>query len=188
VTPAESCLGELRPEELIVVPSQPTPLSPRPVSSLLPSRLRPTSELPMHRQAYIQRPEIGAVVHAHPPMITAFTVAGLSLAAPVLPEVAITLGPVPTAPYATPSTAAGARAIEELIRTHDAILLDRHGAITVGTNPLDAYRKLEKLEHGAQVVLAAHQRGRIQTLPPDEVARLQELKHVGGAHGPLPRP
>ncbi|MCK4413333.1 MAG: class II aldolase/adducin family protein [Candidatus Eisenbacteria sp.] len=188
VTPAESCLGELRPEELIVVPSQPTPLSPRPVSSLLPQRLRPTSELPMHRQAYIQRPEIGAVVHAHPPIITAFTVAGLSLAAPVLPEVAIALGPVPTAPYATPSTDAGARAIEELIRTHDAILLDRHGAITVGTNPLDAYRKLEKLEHCAQVVLAAHQLGRIQTLPPDEVARLQELKNVGGAHGPLPRP
>jgi len=172
VTPAGSCLGELEPNDLLC-------LAPAAESDPALPHARPTSELAMHRCAYAQRPDAAAIVHAHLPHATAITVAGLSLEAPVLPELVVMLGTVPTAPYATPSTAEGARAIEALIGTHDAILLDRHGALAVGTSVWDAYRKLEKLEHAAQVVLAARAAGRVRTLSPAQVARLEALKAQG---------
>jgi L-fuculose-phosphate aldolase len=169
VTPAGAALAELRPEALIVVRPGFPATSARPVS-------RPTTELPMHLACYEARPEIGAVVHAHPPLATALTLAGITLAEPVLPEVVLHLGAVPTAPYATPSTDEGARAVRELIRRHDVVLLDRHGALAVGADPRDAFAKLERVEHAAQILLAAGRPGAAQALGPDEIARLEALR------------
>jgi L-fuculose-phosphate aldolase len=169
VTPAGAALAELRPEALIVVrPGMPA-TSARPAS-------RPTSELPMHLACYEERPDIGAVVHAHPPLATALTLAGITLEAPVLPEVVLHLGAVPTAPYATPSTGEGAHAVRDLIRTHDVILLARHGALAVGADPREAFARLERVEHAARVLLAAGPAGAAQALGPDELARLQALR------------
>jgi L-fuculose-phosphate aldolase len=185
VTPAGSCLGELQPQDLLYVDLTASPPLHRPSSRFaggvlcpLPAPPRPTSELPMHRAAYAVRPGIGAIVHAHPPMATALTVAGLSLAQPVLPEVVATLGSIPTASYATPSTEETADAVRELIRDHDAILLDRHGAVTVGTDPLDAFRKLEKLEQCARIVITSHALGGVRTLSPEQIARLAALTNA----------
>ena len=136
---------------------------------------RPTSEIRMHLLAYELRPDVGAVVHAHLPYATACTLAGIDLLEPILPEVVITLGGIPTAPYATPGSAAVPEAIREFLREYDAILLSRHGAMTVGRDVTDAYNKMEKLEHTARVVLAARLQGPVSPLPAAEVEKLRRL-------------
>ncbi len=136
---------------------------------------RPTSEIRMHLLAYELRPDVGAVVHAHLPYATACTLAGIDLLEPILPEVVITLGGIPTAPYATPGSAAVPEAIREFLRDYDAILLSRHGAMTVGRDVTDAYNKMEKLEHTARVVLAARLQGPVSPLPAAEVEKLRRI-------------
>ncbi len=136
---------------------------------------RPTSEIRMHLLAYQLRPEVGAVVHAHLPYATACTLAGIDLLEPILPEVVITLGGIPTAPYATPGTDEVPEAIREYLREYDAILLSRHGAMTVGREVRDAYNKMEKLEHTARVVLAARLQGPLAALPAAEAAKLRQI-------------
>jgi L-fuculose-phosphate aldolase len=136
---------------------------------------KPTSEIRMHLLAYELRPEVKAVVHAHLPYATACTLAGIDLLEPILPEVVITLGGIPTAPYATPGTEAVPAAIREFIGQYDAILLSRHGAMTVGENVRDAYNKMEKLEHTARVVLAARLQGPLAPLPAAEAEKLRKM-------------
>ncbi|MBM4301476.1 MAG: class II aldolase/adducin family protein [Deltaproteobacteria bacterium] len=136
---------------------------------------RPTSEIRMHLLAYELRPDMSAVVHAHLPYATACTLAGIDLLEPILPEVVITLGGIPTAPYATPGTEEVPEAIRDLIQEYDAILLSRHGAMTVGQDVMDAYNKMEKLEHTARVVLAGRLQGPLTPLPPAEVEKLRRL-------------
>jgi len=148
-----------------------------------PSALRPSSELRMHCAVYRERPDVLAVVHAHPPMATACTVAGVSLMRPILPEVLVTLGGIPTARYARPSSAEGAVVICELIREHDAVLLDHHGSLTVGRSVFEAYLKLEKVENAALVLLAAGQLGGVRELPPEEAEELlASYRRRGGSH------
>ena len=134
----------------------------------------------MHLEAYRQRPDIGAVVHAHPPVATACTLAGVSLARCVLPEVVLTLVAIPTAGYATPSTDEVPDSIRDLIRDYDALLLERHGALTVGKDVFDAYFKLEKVEHTAEVTLAAMQLGGIRGLASEEVRKLESVRQSMG--------
>lgn len=136
---------------------------------------KPTSEIRMHLLAYELRPDIAAVVHAHLPYATACTLAGIDLLEPILPEVVITLGGVPTAPYATPGSEEVPESIRAFIKEYDAILLSRHGAMTVGPDVTDAYNKMEKLEHTARVVLAARLQGPLEPLPEAEVAKLRRL-------------
>ena len=136
---------------------------------------RPSSEIRMHLLAYELRPEIAAVVHAHLPYATGCTLAGIDLLEPILPEVVITLGGIPTAPYATPGTEEVPEAIRGFIKEYDALLLSRHGAMTVGRNVLDAYNKMEKLEHTARVVLAARLQGPVTPLPAAEVEKLRDI-------------
>jgi L-fuculose-phosphate aldolase len=167
ISPSGSCLGEMRAEEPVAVEPDGTTRDP--------SR-RPSSELPMHLEVYRQRTDVKAVIHAHPPLATAFTVAGISLAQCVIPEVVLTMGTIPTARYATPSSEAGREAVRDLIRGHDALILDRHGTLTVGRDLISAYYKLEKVEHAAQVTLAARQLGNVRTLPPEEVRRLEAMR------------
>jgi L-fuculose-phosphate aldolase len=136
---------------------------------------RPTSEIRMHLLAYELRPDVNAVVHAHLPYATACTLAGIDLLEPILPEVVITLGGIPTAPYATPGSEEVPEAIRGFVKEYDAILLSRHGAMTVGPGVMDAYNKMEKLEHAARVVLAARLQGALPPLPKAEVEKLRRL-------------
>src|SRR5439155_15295903 len=136
ITPSGLSKGFLTPDQLLRVDLQ---------GNLLASNhpaardLKPSSEMMMHLEAYRQRPDVQAVIHAHPPLAIALTVAGLPLDADVLPEVIYSVGIVPTAPYVTPGTPDGQHAVRELVTTHDAILLDHHGTLTVGANVMEAY-------------------------------------------------
>ena len=142
----------------------------------------PTSEMAMHLACYRARPDVEAVVHAHPPMCIAFTVAGLTLARCVLPEVVLTIGAVPTLPYATTGTRTLAELVGEAAKGHDAVVLDRHGTVTLGTSLLEAFAKLETIEHFARIMKAARDLGRVQDLPADESVRLRTmgLRRYGG--------
>jgi L-fuculose-phosphate aldolase len=137
---------------------------------------RPSSEILMHLEAYRQRPDVNAVVHAHPPLATAFSIAGVSLARCVIPEVVVTLGGIPTTDYATPGTGEVPGSIREAIRDHDALILDHHGSLTVGQTLWEAYLRLEKVEHTAQITLAAQQLGQVRMLSPEAVQKLSEKR------------
>jgi L-fuculose-phosphate aldolase len=130
----------------------------------------------MHLEVYRQRPDVNAVIHAHPPLAVAFSIAGVSLARCVLPEVVVTLGGIPTTDYATPGTTEVSESIRQTIRDYDAIILAHHGSLTVGKTLWEAYLRLEKVEHTAQITMAAQQLGRVQTLSPEAVAKLAALR------------
>ncbi len=142
----------------------------------------PTSEMAMHLAAYRERPDIEAVVHAHPPMCIAFTVAGISMARCVLPEVVLTLGAVPTLDYTTTGTSDLATQVGRALRSHDGVMMDRHGAVCVGSSVLDAFCKLETMEHTAKVMKWARDLGQVQELPAAEAVHLRSmgLKRYGG--------
>ena len=146
----------------------------------------PSSELLMHLAVYQNRPEISAIVHAHPPTATGFAVAGIPLDRAVLAEVVTTLGSIPIADYGTPSTQELADAVRKFIKTHDGLLLANHGALTVAGDLYAAYYKMETIEHFARISLVARMLGRERLLSREEVMRLQELRGTYGIASPAP--
>ncbi len=146
----------------------------------------PSSETLMHLEVYRQRPDVQAVVHAHPPTATGFAVAGIPLDKAVLAEVVTTLGSIPIAEYATPSTQELPDAVRKYIRAHDGMLLANHGALTVGTDLFSAYYKMETIEHFAKISLVARQLGRENLIAREELLRLQELRDSYGIKAPAP--
>ena len=137
---------------------------------------RASSELGMHLRIYESRPDVGAVVHAHPPLATAFGVAGEDLMAPVLPEIVILTGGVPLVPYATPGSAALADAIEPFLEQHDAFLMANHGATSLGSNLSSAHARMESLEHAARTLLAARVLGRVTSLSATQYDELLAMR------------
>ena len=146
----------------------------------------PSSEMLMHLEVYRQRPDVQAVVHAHPPTATGFAVAGIPLDRAVLAEVLTTLGSIPIAAYATPSTKELPEAVRKFIKAHDGMLLANHGALTVGADLYGAYYKMETIEHFAKISLVARMLGRENLLSRKEVTRLQELRGSYGIKAPAP--
>ncbi len=146
----------------------------------------PSSEMLMHLEVYRQRPDVQAVVHAHPPTATGFAVAGIPLDRAVLAEVLTTLGSIPIAAYATPSTREVPDAVRQYIHAHDGMLLANHGALTVGADLYVAYYKMETVEHFAKISLVARLLGRENLISRDEVMRLQELRGTYGIKAPAP--
>jgi L-fuculose-phosphate aldolase len=136
---------------------------------------KPSSELKMHLFIYKHRPDVQAVVHAHPPHATAFAVAGIPLNKPVFPEVLVKLGSIPVAPYATPSTDEVGKSIEPYVAAHNAILLGNHGAVTFGSSLKEAYYNMEKVEHAARITLYARLLGGERELTRGQVEELTAM-------------
>ena len=146
----------------------------------------PSSETLMHLEVYRQRPDVQAVVHAHPPTATGFAVAGIPLDRAVLAEVLTTLGSIPIAEYGTPSTAELPEAVRKYIKAHDGMLLANHGAVTCGNSVFNAHFKMETIEHFAKISLVARLLGREHLLSREEVERLQGLRGMYGIASPAP--
>ncbi|GIW71019.1 MAG: aldolase [Planctomycetota bacterium] len=146
VTPAGSRKGALRPEELVLCDPDGAPLG---------AGARPSSEVRMHARLYAVRPEAGAVVHAHPPAVVALSLAGRQIAAAALPEVAEGIGEVALAPYAHPGTETLARRVAEAARQAEAVVLERHGALTLGRTVEEALLRMERLAWAGEVTLLA---------------------------------
>ncbi|HEX6106735.1 MAG TPA: class II aldolase/adducin family protein [Gemmatimonadales bacterium] len=135
-----------------------------------------TSELDLHLRVYRRRPDCGAVVHAHPPSATAFAVAGEAIPEDVLPEITLLMGRVPLVPYATTGTPELGDAVEPFLAGHDALLLANHGALTWGADLAQARVRMESLEHGARILLAARGLGRVNRLTREQTDALQRLR------------
>ena len=140
----------------------------------------------MHLEVYRNRPDVRAVVHAHPPLATGFAVAGIPLDRAVLAEVITTLGSIPIADYATPSTQELPDAVRQYIKAHDGLLLANHGALTVAGDVFAAYYKMETVEHFAKISLVARLLGGERLLSQQEVNRLQGLRGMYGIASPAP--
>ena len=177
MTPKSVCKGFMTPDMMCV-----TDLDGR----KLQGDRDPSSEMLMHLEVYRQRPDVQAVVHAHPPTATGFAVAGIPLDRAVLAEVLTTLGSIPLAEYATPSTAELPEAVRKYIKAHDGMLLANHGALTVGGDLYSAYYKMETIEHFAKISLVARTLGRENLISREEVMRLQELRGTYGIKAPAP--
>ena len=177
ITPSGLHKGLLQPDQLLLIDQSGRVVGPG-------RGLKPTSELPMHLEAYRQRPDISAVVHAHPPISVALSIAGISLTDCLLPEVIVFLGLVPTTAYATPSSVENVRAIHDLIGQHDAIILQRHGSLTVGDTPMQAFMRLETVEQNARIAFMLAQLGVRHPLPPAEVEKLLAQRRQMGLSRP----
>jgi len=136
-------------------------------------RRNPTSELDLHLRILTHRPDVDAVVHAHPPVATGFAVAGQDLGAFVLPELILQCGRVPLVPYGTPGTPELGDRLESHLVGHDAWLLANHGAVTVGATLDVAWIRMESLEHAARIIFAARALGQVNELGRDSALRLE---------------
>jgi L-fuculose-phosphate aldolase len=176
-TPKSVSKGFMTPDMMVVVDYEGKKLS---------GERDPSTELPMHLEIYRNRPDVNAVVHAHPPIATGFAVAGIPLTRAVLAEVITTLGSIPIAEYGTPSTRELPEAVRKYIKAHDGMLLANHGAVTCGTDVLAAYYKMETIEHFAKISLVARMLGREHLISREEVERLQGLRGFYGIPAPAP--
>jgi L-fuculose-phosphate aldolase len=166
-TTAGTCKGDIDETHIVALSND--------GSALDPNRT-PSTEIRMHLALYAARPDVMAVVHAHPPAATGFAVAGESLEAPVLAELVFLLGPVPLVPYAQPGTDELPARLAPFVDDHDAFLLANHGATTVGRSLNEALFRMESLEQGAKIILSARQLGRLNELPSVEARALRRLR------------
>ena len=138
---------------------------------------KPSSEVGIHLVSYQERPDVKAICHAHPPHAVAMTIAGVDLQMPVIPEIIVTIGGIPTAPFGTPGTPELPETIRDLVRCSDVMMMQNHGSVTLGANLMDAYKKLDMLEHTAKILWLAHvARGGLEPLPAEEVRKMLETR------------
>ena len=170
ITPSKLCKGRMEPEDLIIIDLEGVIIK----ADNLRKRVY-SSEAPIHLEIYRQRPDVRAVIHAHPSNATALTVADIPFPENVLPEVLQGLGPVPTTRFAFPDSVDNANAIKELIRNHKAILIRNHGVITYGTDLEDALNYLEQVESVAKTLITAQLLGKVNHLPDDIMSAMRDL-------------
>jgi L-fuculose-phosphate aldolase len=170
ITPAGVCKGFLKPEMIVK-----TDLAGRPTDGG-----RASTETLMHTVIYRRRPDVRAVVHAHPPTATGFAVAQVALDRPLIAEAVVALGPVPLIPYGRPSTSELADQVGQAICDAHALLLANHGALAVGEDVYRAWERMETLEQLAKVALVSRQLGHGQELPAPAVERLREMRTAAG--------
>ncbi len=162
-TPTGVSKGMMQPDDLIICDME---------GRKLQGQKERTSEIAMHLTIYGLRPDVRAVVHAHPPVATGFATAGRALNEALLPEVIIGLGCVPLAPYGLPGTSALTEPMLPLIPKYDALLMANHGAVCYGEDVYKAFFKMETVEHYARIALVAELLGGARVLPKAEVEKL----------------
>jgi L-fuculose-phosphate aldolase len=163
VTPTCLSKGSMRPSDMVIVDLE---------GQRVRGRRNVTSEIGMHLLIYRMRPDVQAIVHAHPPTATGFAAAGIALTEPLVCEVVMGLGCIPLARYGTPGTSELAGTLEPYVPHYDAILMSNHGVVTYGDTLEHAYMKMETVEHFAQIALVTHMLGRQQPLKQVEIEKL----------------
>lgn len=172
ITPAGAMKGFLEPHHVAHVDMQGRVVDDGP---------RASTETGIHLVAYEERPEMRAVVHAHPPHAVALSVAGVDMQIPIIPEIIVTIGGIPTTALATPGTSELPESIRDVVRCSDTLIMKNHGAVTVGANLMDAYKKLDMIEHTARILWLAHSlRGGLEPIPPEAVRKLLATRGLLG--------
>lgn len=172
ITPTGAMKGFLEPHQLAKVDMNGESIDGGP---------RASSEVGIHLVAYRHRPDVRAVCHAHPPHAVALTIAGIDMQMPIIPEIVTTIGGIPTAAFGTPGTPELAASIEDLVRCADVMMMTNHGSVTLGANILDAYKKLDMLEHTARILWLAHvAKGGLEPLPDEAVKKMLATRRMLG--------
>lgn len=171
-TPAGFPKGRLAPGDLVLLDSQ---------GGLLEGPHPPSTELLMHLLFYRLRPDVQAVCHAHPPQATGFASAGRALDQAILPEVIVSLGKVPLAPYGTPGSEELSVTLEPFVPGYNAILMANHGVVTCGSDLLTAFFRMETVEQLARVTLVTEILGGASLLSRAEVDTLIAARARYGA-------
>ena len=174
ITPAGAMKGFLSPQQIAHVDI---------AGKVLDDGPRCSTETGIHLVAYVERPDVRAVLHCHPPHAVAMTIAGIDMQIPVIPEIIVTIGGIPTAPFGTPGTPELPESIRAIVRCSDTVVMKNHGSVTLGTNLLDAFKKLDMLEHTAKILWLAHCVGKVEPLPPEAVAKLLGTRKALGVTG-----
>ena len=170
VTPSGVGKGRMTPDMLVVTDLE---------GNVLEGDRHPSSETKMHLEVYRCRPDVGAVVHAHPPVSTAFAVCRQGLEAPYLAETVVGLGTVPCTPsFAMLSTDEVPKSIRPYLPDHNAVLLANHGALTWGADLWQAFDRMETVEHTAKIFLNARRIGGAVGLSGRDVQRLHGLEEM----------
>lgn len=177
LTPTGMSKGFLDPEHMVTVDAD---------GKQVAGTCRPSSESLMHLRIYKERSDVNAVVHAHPPTATGFAVVGIPLTKCVLPEVIISVGSIPIAEYKAPGTEDLADCVVRYLKQYDAILLENHGALTVGDTLISAHFKMETIEHFAKIMFVAHQLGNVEILQCEDVQKLIEARKKYGVRSDAP--
>ncbi len=164
-TPSGLSKGHLSPDEMVVIDLDGNPLGGG----------APSSEIKLHLAIFAARPDCEAVIHAHPPTATGFTLAGETIPDDLLPEAAFVLGRVALVPFGFPGTDEVPGALLPFLKSHKTFLLSHHGAAVMGRDLLDAFNRMETLERIARIVLTARLLGRTEPLPKRAQARLSDL-------------
>ncbi|MCB9739101.1 MAG: class II aldolase/adducin family protein [Deltaproteobacteria bacterium] len=164
-TPSASHKGKLQPQDLVVVD----------LDGRVRGAGRPSSELVLHLAAYRGRPDVGAVIHAHPPHAVALQMAGVPLSELYVSELIFAFGQPATAPYTTPTTTDVGRVLGAYLRCHDVVLMPRHGSVSVGPDLDTAFLRLDALEHSARIALLARSVGQPTPIPQDEIRNLYQV-------------
>ena len=167
ITPSGAHKGFLRPEDLLLLETS---------GQVCLGSGQPSSETPMHLMIYRCRPDVQAIVHAHPPIATALTVAGYDVETALLPEAVVVLGEVPTLPYQMPTTWEFAESVGHTMRQAEAVMLANHGSVAVGRSLQAAFNTLETVERVAQIFYIAKTLGHVHYLPAAEVQALLALR------------
>jgi L-fuculose-phosphate aldolase len=170
-TPTGVSKGFMSPDAMVIVDAQGSPVG----------NSKASSELPMHLFIYGERPDIQAVVHAHPPFATGFATAGIALDKCILAEIIVTIGAIPLAEYGTPSTQELPDTLRPYVHTCEAFLMANHGVVTIGRDLMDAYFKMERVEHYAKILYVAKGLGGEKALPKEQVEKLYDLREFYGA-------
>jgi L-fuculose-phosphate aldolase len=172
ITPTTVNKGDMTPEQVLKV---------NPEGKVLSGSLRPSSEMKMHLAVFRKRPDVQAIVHAHPPAATGFAACRIRLDQDVvLPEVVFGLGRIGFAEYGTPTTEDVPRAVEKEIPECEALLLANHGALTVGQDVLQAYYRMETLEMYSRVLLVTKIIGEPKPLNEAQVRELMQVRQRQG--------
>jgi L-fuculose-phosphate aldolase len=178
-TPTMVCKGRMTEDMLVLVDIE--------GRKLRRDERNPSSEFSMHKEIYQLRPDVHAIVHAHPPFGTGFAVANVALDQPLLSEIILTLGCVPLTAYGTPTTRELSDSLLPFIPHHDALLLANHGAVAYGADLEMAYARMETLEHFAKITLIARIVGKPRELPPAAIEKLLDVRERGGYMQPEAR-
>ena len=167
ITPTCMCKGMMHVDDLVVIDRH---------GRKLEGERNVSSEVQMHLLIYNMRPDVHAVVHAHPPTATGFAAAGIALDKPLVSEVVLTLGEVPLAPYGCPGTQALSDSLRPLIPNYDAILMANHGVVTYADELNRAFMNMETVEHFAKITLVARTLGNPKVLDAEEVKKLTAIR------------
>jgi len=183
VTPTCLSKGAMKAADMVIVDNE---------GKRVTGRRHVTSEIGMHVLVYRMRPDVQAIVHAHPPTATGFAAAGIPLTEPLVCEVVMGLGCIPLARYGTPGTSELAQTLEPYVPNYDAILMSNHGVVTYGDTLEHAYMKMETVEHFAEIALVTHLLGRQQPLKDVEIEKLllARAKYFGAKNAaamPMPQ-